>query len=545
MALGQALLRSSDVSTGFEGGFKYPLTLTAYLTAVYGAFFVAGSAFGVFEHAQAFQDYLFANREAIYLLAVLALNIISVLLIPAIFLAQRALNRRHRGWIAAGLAATNLLLLHFAHQPRPHVPFATIAFCATVLLVMAAHRVGGGWILLAASAASALTVGALQSGLLIIAPFLAAICLRPYQAGEYRWRELSSLSTLASLLLFAALCMALYPDLVGEYGAALAAYLGGSASEFHLGNQAHRFSLDMFSLANIPQFLERLHSYQPVLTLLFPVAAVYCLIAWRRRVKLLAVGLSFPLLNLAIWALYQGTFPRIMAVLLPFMILAAAYLLEDLLLALLPLTRARPRLWLIAAIAVLALPAGAAVRFVWLSAQTDTRKLASAWIEENLDDGEAILLNFQLTTLLPSTAAIERQSADFPASIGTQWQWLGRQSDVHAPRYGIFNRMYWQGLDNEADQAGFISANGIRYILARSVAALPTGDDMLAYARMNGRLLQVFCPAHDGGLAELPDDMFVQGWRQIWRLARPGPYVAIYDLHSPPLASEPAPFCVD
>ena len=105
--------------------------------------------------------------------------------------------------------------------------------------------------------------------------------------------------------------------------------------------------------------------------------------------------------------------------------------------------------------------------------------------------------------------------------------------------------MYWQGLDNEADQSGFISANGIRYILARSVAALPTGDDMLAYARMNGRLPQVFCPAHDGGLAELPDDMFVQGWRQIWRLARPGPYVAIYDLRSPTLASEPAPFCED
>ena len=118
-----------------------------------------------------------------------------------------------------------------------------------------------------------------------------------------------------------------------------------------------------------------------MLTLLLPLAAVYCVVAWRGRWKLLAVGLPFPLLNLAIWALFQGTFPRITAVLLPFMLLAVAYLIEDLLRALLP-RAGRQLLWILAALALLLLPVASALRFVWLTAQTDTRTLAQAWIAE-------------------------------------------------------------------------------------------------------------------------------------------------------------------
>ena len=146
MDIGQRLLnaRDFDTLTRDPDNFKYPLTLTYVLTGVYGGLFAVGRVLGFFESAAAFQTFLFANRDFIHVLAVLAFNLISVLLVPVIFFTQRCLNAEHSGWLAAGLASFNLLLIHFGHQPRPHVPLATLSFCAVVLLVMVAYRAGVG-----------------------------------------------------------------------------------------------------------------------------------------------------------------------------------------------------------------------------------------------------------------------------------------------------------------------------------------------------------------------------------------------------------------
>lgn len=377
LELGQSLLSTAGQAPAIQG-VKYPLTLTLFLTGVYSVTLVVGQLAGAFDSMSAFRDFLFANREAMYLLAVLALNLISVCLIPAIFFAQKGLKKAHTGWLAGGLTAFNLLLVQFGHQPRPHVPYATIAFSATVLLVLAAHRVGGWKLLIAATILSAMTVGSLQSGILIIVPFLLAHASRLVTAGKVRWREMASAPTLGSLALFASLCLLLYPNIVGEYGSVAIDYLTGASARFQLGAGSHSFSLSMLSADNIPQFISRLQTYQPMLTVLLPLAFVYFVFAFRRHPKLLLVGVSFPLLNLIVWSLFYGTFPRITAILVPFMIFGAAYLVEDALLKISEKSGGWLRRLRIVVFALFLVPLmTTSARLVWVSAQPDSRSL---WI---------------------------------------------------------------------------------------------------------------------------------------------------------------------
>ena len=535
LELGETLLANPREAPAVQG-VKYPLTLTLYLTGVYGLSFVAGQLGGAFDSMSAFRDFLFVNRESMYLLAVLALNLISVCLIPAIFFAQKALNKAHTGWLAAGLAAFNLLLAQFGHQPRPHVPYATIAFCATVLLVLAARRVGGWKLLIAASVMSALTVGSLQSGILIIAPFLLAHASRLFHGGKINWSESASAQTAGSLGLFAALCLLLYPNLIGEYGSVIFDYLTGASSNFQLGAGSHSFSLAMLGTGNIPQFISRLHSYQPLLTLLLPLALACFVYAFRRHPRLLLVGLSFPLLNLIVWSQFQGTFPRITAILTPFMIFAAACLVEDALLWIhgkwgIGLRQLRALVFAF----ILAPLIATTLRLVWVLAQPDTRSLALTWINANIPPGENVLLNFPFITLLPTDETIDRQSADFPHLTGTHWQWLRGRQDIAAPRFDIYNKQYWYSQPaSAADKLAFVHRAGIRYVLIRTQVSRPAGDEIIDFAQANGRLIRSFCPAVDVEVAQLPDDMFYHAWLQVWQVDRPGPIVALYDLQQPP-----------
>jgi len=203
LEMGQSIANARDLTADFPESFKYPLTLTYYLTVIYGSVYGIGRALSVYSSASEFQAFLFANRELVYVLAVWALNLISVALIPVIFFAQRRLKVGISGWLAAGLASFNLLLVHFGHQPSPHTPLATLSFCAIVLLVMVAHNYGSWRLILLATTVSALVVGTLQSGILICLPYALAILARPYRHGQYNWRRLFGLQTVVSLLLFA------------------------------------------------------------------------------------------------------------------------------------------------------------------------------------------------------------------------------------------------------------------------------------------------------------------------------------------------------
>lgn len=286
---------------------------------------------------------------------------------------------------------------------------------------MVAHNYGSWRLILLATTVRALVVGTLQSGILICLPYALAILARPYRHGHYNWRRLFGLQTVVSLLLFAGLCVLLYPQIVGEYGSVIAGYLAGQTSEFNLGGGSHEFHLSMFSVENLPQFVFRLSSYQPFLTAAIPIALVYFVVSLRHRRLLLLICLPFPLINLMIWGMFFGTFPRITASLVPYMIFAVAYAVEDISCKLARRWTLRSGRWQLFIFALILLPAMlSSSRLVWVTAQTDTRSLVSQWINESIAAEQAILLNFQLFDLLPTAEAVNRQGSDFPGSVGTR-----------------------------------------------------------------------------------------------------------------------------
>ncbi len=341
-----------------------------------------------------------------------------------------------------------------------------------------------------------MTVGSLQNGILIIVPFLLAHASRLVTAGKVRWREMASATTLGSLALFASLSLLLYPNIVGEYGSVAIDYLTGESARFQLGAGSHSFSLSMLGADNIPQFISRLQTYQPMLTVLLPLAFVYFVFAFRQHPKLLLVGVSFPLLNLIVWSLFYGTFPRITAILVPFMIFGAAYLVEDALLKISEKSAGWLRRLRIVVFALFLVPLMAtSARLVWVSAQPDSRSIALDWINVNIPEGKSILLNFPLITLLPTDETIDRQDANFPGSIGAHWQWLRGRQDVTAPRYTIYNKLYqYSQADSAAAKDEYIDRTGIRYVLIRTQSSRPVGDEIIAFAQANGRLIRTFCP---------------------------------------------------
>ena len=118
MEIGQSISSTREFDTTFRENFKYPLTLTYYLAVVYGILYGAGRILLIFQSVVEFQTFLFENLSIVYVIAIFALNLISVSLVPIIFVLQRRLKHGNSGWLAAGLAAFNLLLVHFGHQAR-------------------------------------------------------------------------------------------------------------------------------------------------------------------------------------------------------------------------------------------------------------------------------------------------------------------------------------------------------------------------------------------------------------------------------------------
>jgi len=225
------------------------------------------------------------------------------------------------------------------------------------------------------------------------------------------------------------------------------------------------------------------------------------------------------MLNLVIWSMFYGTFPRIMAILVPYMIFAVAYAVEDVLRIFAARRKARLGRLQLFLIGLILLPGiVSSFRLVWVTAKTDTRSLVSQWINESIAAEKAILLNFQLFDLLPTVEAVNRQGSDFPGSVGNRWRWLATQEDITERRYNIYNVIYWNKLKNDPEaREAFLAEAGIRYLVVRSVVAWPGADDMVAYAQKQGKLLHVICPAYGGQIAELPSDMFVGAWQQIWK----------------------------
>lgn len=522
MGLGQLLAEGS--SQVLE--IKYPLTLPIYLLAPFSAAIGIESLNGNIQSLSSIDDYLFLNRETFHLIAVAALNLISVLLIPCSYLLARFLKSKHSGLLVAGLLAFNLLLVHFGHHARPHVPFTSIAFLAVTLLAVASERPGRR-IILAATIFSAISVGTLQTGILTALPFASFWLIQAWdpKTSIYAWRRILSREAIGHSVLFFALSVVLYPHILIEYPQFIVSIVSGSGN-YSLGEGVHSFSSSMFGVENYPRLFNTLFSYQPFLTLTFPLAFVYTIIALRHRWKPLALILTFFIPNLLIWGAYEGTFPRITAILVPFMALFVAFSIEDMLLR----TAHRHAHWrrpirLLVFLLVLAPAAISAIRLTTVLGNGDTRSNASSWVEAHIPADTTIVTNFSALELTPSLESLQRQVNVLPDSLGSQNQWLLEQPAERypSPAYDIINAHLYRANNLDVPAIN----RGIALVFTPSAALDEQPAEILSLLE-NWQLINVFCPGYGMRYTYLPDDLSRVGWQDIWAIDAAGPIVLLF-----------------
>ncbi len=527
--LGQRIANIAHYNIGLQGE-KYPLGLPWFLLSIYGVIFVFDLATGQISSLTGFENLLFTNRVGMHQIAVLGLGVIAAAIVPVLFVISRRINSAHRGWLAAGMGAFSLLLVQFSHQARPHAALATFALLSVALLVAAACGAGKKWAV-AATICSAMTIGTLQNGIVILLPFMLAWLFRIHGA-KRRMPALWEGALNGALLLV--LILPLYPDVFHDYGGILIGIISGHESAFTLGAGSHMLNLEMFSLANVPVFLENVFDYQPLLLAAVPAALVYFVWSLRNRVRVLVVGMAFPLVQLTVWATFVDSYARITMILTPFFIVLVAYGLEDILFTIRDPQRSR-RLYALVCVLVLLPMLVTALRFDLVTAQTDTRTQASQWVDENLPENSVILVNFQALELIPTKESVEIQQQEYPGSLGTYDQWLLNQDysadpSLH-PAFDIIN-----GYLMPERMPALLEERKVEYLLITTSQAEITkeSDPLAEYAQEHGALVRAFCPAHNVNRLFLPEEIQTLAVRYLWEVDRPGPIVLLFRLGEKP-----------
>ena len=543
MHLGYQLVAGDHEGFGSFVVYKYPLTLCVYLLAVYGMTAGFSLVAGLVPSIGAIREFVFLHRELVHLVAVYGLAVIGAALVPLMFVAARALNPRHTGWIAAALAACSALLVHFGHQPRPHVALATFALLALMLLVQVAQGSSWRWAL-AATIASALTFGVHQIGATIVAPFAVAWLIRVLRNRSAGLRRAIG-ECLLHFVLFGVFCVLVYPSIARDVFGLMHTFVTGG-SEFRFGSGAHQFKSEDVDTSNVVRLLVCLYWYQPLLVATAPITLGYLCWKLRARIEVLAPTAAFLCFLVLLMGSFSATFPRMTATLVPFFILAAAHAIEDAALLLARRTNRSPGIVMILVGALaLAPPLLTASRLSYVTAQADTRTLARAWFEGKAGPGETVLANFQIPEHLPSTDSLRRQAEDAPETVGTLRKWLLSRVGERMPPEPAFHLIDYSGVwpaDSSAQEA-FVRERRIRWAVyqVRYWRSLVETGAISEFLGTHGDLVGAICPASglsaipwpERGPARpseiyLPEDVETDVWRHIWQVDRPGPIMLLF-----------------
>jgi 4-amino-4-deoxy-L-arabinose transferase-like glycosyltransferase len=542
--LGQSFTtRSFDINLG--GELKYPQTLHFYLLFVYGLVFVGGLLSRQFSGLAGFTTFLFTQRETIHFISVLALGVLASAAVPLGFVTARKLNSQHTGWLAAGLVTVDLILVQFGHQARPHAVLATLSLASVFLLArLIKDRVHWSETV-AATLVCALTIGTLQSGLLITIPFGLVWLIRLYDAWRLKTLRGAIVLLMINLVILVGLAFILYPPIFTEYSNLVRDLLFKNPT-ISLGGGIHTVAENLFGPQQIPRFINRFFGYQPLPAVFFLPALLYFIWTLRHQWRLLVVALSFPLANLIIWSNFF-TAARYWGALSLFNDILCAYFIESLCISIAQPGRTTLTLNRALLFTAFVIPALIQVgRLDYVLAQPDTRTQASRWVQEHLPGGTALTANFQLLELTPDQISLQRQAQDYPRSLGTYYQWLLQQTDrTHpaGPAYNIVDySLYWP--DDVAQQHELTQRLNIKYAIVQTTLTFITVDTRLFdYAQKYGQPVAVFCPGSAWESNYLPNDVFALAWPAIWKVDNPGPITVIYQLQSEPNRLEPQLTC--
>jgi len=351
-----------------------------------------------------------AHAGGLHVLVRSIVAVVSVLLVPATWLIARRFFDTRWALFATALSATSLLSLQFGQMARPHAFAAPLAVLAVAAAVRLRQRPNPGSYLLAGLAAG-LALAALQSGLAVLFPLLAAFLLR--DRPERRWLEPRLLATLALIAVFVRV---FWPfAFVGGSGPDAARIEDGT---IHLSAQTMSFS--EFTGAGFRTVWMTAWYYETVAFLLGAVGVlVWCVRLARGRRPAgggrdLVVVLAYVVPYLLVIGLHERAQQRFVIQLVPFLACAAAYGLQSL-----AGRFARPAIAL-----ALVVPVVATGRYAWLRVQGHTLGQAASWIVQHVDR-EHERIGIHLTYDLPLARRPENlflPDGEWRKSIFTPWQ---------------------------------------------------------------------------------------------------------------------------
>jgi len=262
----------------------YPNLLPYMLLPVYAAEYAGGRATGAWGGAQEFGNHALEHPEDVHLPARILVAILSALLPLVAFGAARAMGMSLGAWVAAWLAATGLLGMHFGTQERPWEPMVVFMLLSTwpaARYVVGERRRA----LLLSGAAAGLAFATHQAGgaaLLVTAVAWLLVAVRSRGELGAKWKQLVVNGALA-VAAFAVVGVVLgHPYMLvhgatGESAVVMGDQLAKTPGAISIGGQGYVMTLRPESFERLSKAL---FGYDPVLLILGLGGFLF---AWRKR----------------------------------------------------------------------------------------------------------------------------------------------------------------------------------------------------------------------------------------------------------------------
>ena len=362
--------------------------------------------------------------------------LLASLLVPATFVLAR---RFVGGWpavLSAALVATSLTHLLFSQEARPHGAHATFAIM-TVLAAFALRRAPSWSNYGLAAFWAALSIGTLHTGLFALLPICAAHVLRERDKRSWAPRWVVVLPVLAAI----GAALLLYPR---------APTLQSAGGVWEFGGHTLRFDkLDGSGFAQIATYLRDCDPTLLVLACGGFVVALVRVTSMRRapnheqRCDLL-VAATYALPYFLALGVFGEVQDRFLLPLIPFFALLGALMIEA---CTPPAGQARLVVGTLLAVAALAFPGRAVMRFASVRAAPDTVERAAAWVETNVaaERGRVLVSPRLALPLFHDPEALRIAAADHASRqavwIAWQLEHLALEDDLpgrERPAYKLF-----------------------------------------------------------------------------------------------------------
>ncbi len=509
----------------------YPYLLPYANLAAVALTYAGGRVLGIWHGAGEFSERVIEDPTYAWLPARLVVALLTLLLPLATYRAARELGRgKGAAALAALLAGSSLLVVHFAHGERPWTPLT--ALCAVTLaasLRLRRRRRLRDWLL--AGAAAGLAASAHPVGVLAFAlPALAAACWRP----GWRAPAAAAGTGLAVALLLGYPYLLVYRADTGR--GAIAGQLGAE-SAVEIGGQAFdptRLSGELFAQVGAAWF-----GYDPLLVGLGLVGVVLAARGLRGRGAPL---LLLPPLGLAaLFLLYDGSHVRYLMPAVPFLAIGAVESLQRLARG----PRGPSRAGTLLAAALLALPLVLALRLDQLLAREDTRTEAVRELLALVPPGELVALDGYGPPLGATAASVRAWHTEVWASQLEERALQRAQAGLPDPpdardvlpvyRFFRYQSCYPSDYVAPGVPRGLgelLRERGARWYV--QVDRHPRREPRVpvdAFTAASGRLVLELSPTGRSAPREaaLPTEMSF-ALRDLWSYERPGPWVRVWSV---------------